>query len=353
MYTAAVLAPALILGLPVAFLLLLVPNSSPAQAACTPTSGGPFKADEVPNGWGTAVSVQAKVSGVPAAVLAAQLEIESGWNPRAVSPAGAQGLAQFMPATWAQYGQGDPFDAMGALQAQGRYMKALMDIVSPMASMPDTQVRLALAAYNAGPGAVQTHKGIPPFAETKKYVEGISGLAQTKYAGGCSPAPGSLIGELGSGTWVSPLPGGTVTSMFGPRGCPPGTDCNAHVLDHKGIDLAKGGNATVVAPADMRITVAEKGQGWRSAYGTYLVARQVDAPGLVFEFHHLAHGSLMVKAGDTVAAGTPLGTEGTTGNSSGVHLHFQIASPDAPDGESTADWAVDPYPILKAKGILP
>ena len=64
---------------------------------------------------------------------------------------------------------------------------------------------------------------------------------------------------------------------------------------------------------------------WKSVYGTYIIAKQLEKPGLVFEFHHMVHGSLLVKAGDTVAAGTPLGIEGTTGNSTGVHLHFQLA----------------------------
>nr|AXV46679.1 peptidase M23 [Arthrobacter sp.] len=123
------------------------------------------------------------------------------------------------------------------------------------------------------------------------------------------------IGNLGSGTWVNPNPGATMTSPFGPRSCPAGATCNSSTSDHKGVDLSKKGGAAVLAPTDMKITVAEQGQGWKSAYGTYIIAKQVEKPGLVFEFHHMVHGSLLVKPGDTVAAGTPLATEGTTGNS--------------------------------------
>lgn len=161
------------------------------------------------------------------------------------------------------------------------------------------------------------------------------------------------IGDLGSGQWSSPLPGFTaMTSPFGPRKCPAGASCNSNVLDHKGIDLSKKGGASVLAPTDMNITVAEQGQGWKSAYGTYIIAKQIEKPGLVFEFHHMVHGSLKVKAGDTVAAGTPLGIEGTTGNSTGIHLHFQVAPPGTPSNAPTYRTVIDPVPILKSKGVF-
>jgi len=170
--------------------------------------------------------------------------------------------------------------------------------------------------------------------------------------GTCDSGNGETIGDLGSGKWVHPLPGGRETSGFGGRACPAGTECNANTADHKGVDFALGGQAQVLAPADMKITVAEQGQGWKAAYGTYVIAKQVDKPGLVFEFHHMAHGTLKVKAGDTVAAGTPLGIEGGTGNASGAHLHFQIATPNAPAGAPTYEYAVDPMSYLKKKGVL-
>lgn len=170
--------------------------------------------------------------------------------------------------------------------------------------------------------------------------------------GSCTAGDSETIGDLGSGDWVNPLPDSRQTSGFGGRLCPAGTSCNANTADHKGVDFSTGGGVDVLAPTDMKITVAEKGQGWKADLGTYIIAVQVEKPGLVFEFHHLVHGSLKVKAGDTVAAGTPLGTEGNTGNSSGAHLHFQVAKPGTPANEPTFKQVIDPVPILKSKGVL-
>jgi murein DD-endopeptidase MepM/ murein hydrolase activator NlpD len=74
-------------------------------------------------------------------------------------------------------------------------------------------------------------------------------------------------------------------------------------------------------------------------------------PGLVFQFHHCAPESLAVGHGDTVAAGTPLCVEGSTGNSARAHLHFQINGPAADDTRPTYDHALDSYPLLIQKGI--
>ena len=105
---------------------------------------------------------------VPAAVLSAQLLAESGFNPFAVSPVGASGIAQFMPGTAAAYGLRDPFDPPAAIDAQAHLMR---DLLGQFGSVP-----LALAAYNAGPGAVQRYGAIPPYAETQAYVARILAL---------------------------------------------------------------------------------------------------------------------------------------------------------------------------------
>jgi hypothetical protein len=105
---------------------------------------------------------------VSAALLAAQLMAESNFNPYAVSPAGAQGIAQFMPGTAAAYGLDDPFDAAQAIDAQAHLMS---DLLKQFGS-----VQLALAAYNAGPGAVAACDCVPPYPETQAYVAKIMGL---------------------------------------------------------------------------------------------------------------------------------------------------------------------------------
>jgi hypothetical protein len=105
---------------------------------------------------------------VSAALLAAQILAESNFNPNAVSPAGAQGIAQFMPGTAASYGLKDPFDPEQAIDTQAHMMS---DLLRQFRSIP-----LALAAYNAGPGAVAACDCIPPYPETQAYVARILGL---------------------------------------------------------------------------------------------------------------------------------------------------------------------------------
>jgi Transglycosylase SLT domain/D-alanyl-D-alanine carboxypeptidase len=106
---------------------------------------------------------------VSAALLAAQIMAESNFDPYAVSPAGAQGIAQFMPATGAAYGLRDPFDPDAAIDAQAHLMS---DLLRQFGGSP----QLALAAYNAGPGAVEGCDCIPPYPETQAYVTRILGL---------------------------------------------------------------------------------------------------------------------------------------------------------------------------------
>ncbi|HEX5711748.1 MAG TPA: transglycosylase SLT domain-containing protein [Solirubrobacterales bacterium] len=106
--------------------------------------------------------------GVSAALLAGQLMAESGFDPNAGSPAGAQGIAQFMPATAAAYGLENPFDPVAAIDAQGHLMSDLLrQFGSP---------ELALAAYNAGPAPVEACNCIPPYPETQAYVTRILAL---------------------------------------------------------------------------------------------------------------------------------------------------------------------------------
>ena len=102
-------------------------------------------------------------------LLAAQLEAESGFNPRAVSPAGALGMAQFMPATARSYGLRDPFDPVASIDAQAHLMS---DLLRRFHSVP-----LALAAYNAGSGAVAACGCVPSYPETRAYVARILALA--------------------------------------------------------------------------------------------------------------------------------------------------------------------------------
>ena len=101
----------------------------------------------VPGRYRKMILAAAMKWGVSAALLAAQLMAESGFDPNVVSSAGAQGIAQFMPGTAAAYGLRNPFDPFQAIDAQAHLMS---DLLKQFGGKP----ALALAAYNAGPGAV-------------------------------------------------------------------------------------------------------------------------------------------------------------------------------------------------------
>jgi peptidoglycan DL-endopeptidase CwlO len=107
--------------------------------------------------------------GLSPQLLAAVGKVESGFNPNAVSPAGAQGLMQLMPSTAASLGV-DPHDPAQAIDGAARL---LSQNLARFGSVP-----LAVAAYNAGSGAVQTYGGVPPFPETQTYVQRVMSLAQ-------------------------------------------------------------------------------------------------------------------------------------------------------------------------------
>jgi hypothetical protein len=122
----------------------------------------------VPAQYAPILSTAAQRWNVSATLLAAQLYAESNFNPFARSRAGALGIAQFMPGTAASYGLDDPFDPEQAINAQARMMR---DLLRQFGSVP-----LALAAYNAGPGAVAPCMCIPDNGETPGYVARILGL---------------------------------------------------------------------------------------------------------------------------------------------------------------------------------
>jgi hypothetical protein len=122
----------------------------------------------VPARFRAALARAASRWNVSAALLAAQLLAESNFNPFAVSPAGAQGIAQFIPSTAAAYGLDDPFDPAAAIDAQAHLMS---DLIRQLGS-----AALALAAYNAGPAPVEACHCVPSIPETSAYVSRILAL---------------------------------------------------------------------------------------------------------------------------------------------------------------------------------
>jgi hypothetical protein len=138
----------------------------PEQAATSATTGSGSLAG-VP--YSDLFSRAGSRYGVDPSLLAAMASQESGFNASAVSPAGAQGLMQFMPATAAGLGV-NPLDPGSAIDGAARYLSSLKKQFG--------STDLALAAYNAGPGTVSRYGGIPPYAETQKYVRAVMSKAE-------------------------------------------------------------------------------------------------------------------------------------------------------------------------------
>lgn len=114
----------------------------------------------------------AHLTGLDPDLLSSVMEAESGFNPRAISSKGAQGLMQLMPETAKGLGVQDPFAEGENIAGGARYLKSLLDRFSDL--------RLALAAYNAGPAAVEKFQGIPPYPETQQYVERVLSIYRAK-----------------------------------------------------------------------------------------------------------------------------------------------------------------------------
>lgn len=122
--------------------------------------------------YASVIADAAVASGLPEALLHAVIEAESNYNADAISPKGAVGLMQLMPATARQYGAGNSRDPRSNVSAGARYLKDLMD-------MFNNDVKIALAAYNAGPQSViRNGLSIPPFRETQHYVPKVLSLFQ-------------------------------------------------------------------------------------------------------------------------------------------------------------------------------
>jgi soluble lytic murein transglycosylase len=118
--------------------------------------------------------------GVPVKLVSAVIRAESGFNPRAVSRKGAQGLMQLMPSTASMLGVRNSFDPRQNIDGGVRHLRNLID------RFPES-LPLALAAYNAGEKAVLQYRGIPPFPETQDYVTKVLNFYGGRVAGGTTP----------------------------------------------------------------------------------------------------------------------------------------------------------------------
>lgn len=136
-----------------------------------------FGGTTVPAEYQSQILVSAARWGIPPGILAAQISAESGFSPHAVSKDGAEGIAQFLPGTAKSLGV-DPWNTASAIDGMARLDSINLKKFGSMAE--------ALAAYNAGAGAVEKYDGIPPYAETQNYVQKILAAA-----GNAMSVPGS------------------------------------------------------------------------------------------------------------------------------------------------------------------
>jgi soluble lytic murein transglycosylase-like protein len=151
-----------------------------APAAATASAGlMATGASELPAGtpFAAEITAAAKKHGIDPALLAGLVKQESGFNPNAGSPAGARGLTQLMPGTAAGLGVTNVLDPVQNLDGGAKYLRQQLDAFGG-------DVTRALAAYNAGPGAVQRYGGVPPYAETQNYVRIVQANAAQYRAGG-------------------------------------------------------------------------------------------------------------------------------------------------------------------------
>lgn len=293
--------PAALVGLTVCGVLLLGDSSgavAPLQPGMVPA---PY-ADDVE-------AAAAGCAGLSPALLATQLQQESGFDPAAVSPAGAQGIAQFIPGTWLTWGgdtdgDGDAsaFDPEDAITAQGRLMCDLLRRAA-VSGLDGDPVQLALAGYNAGWGAVTTHGGVPPYAETQAYVAAIvGGLQQFESADGI----GEVVWPIAPGAY-------TLGASFGQSG-------NLWAADHTGQDFVTPCGTPVVAVTAGTAVISPAEASWAGPHHVKITA----ADGTQTWYAHMA--GAVITNGQTVRAGQQIGYVGTEGNSTGCHLHLEVHS---------------------------
>lgn len=222
-------------------ILLLLPMMMISGSSSTKASVGATGISGVPQEYVAHVLKAGSICPeVTPPIIAAQLRQESGFNPTASSPAGAQGIAQFMPGTWASAGKdgdgdgiADVFNPADAILSQGHYMcgqvTAIKGLIAGGRVSGDT-LELALAAYNAGLGNVVVYGGIPPFTETQNYVRSIiEGAKDFTVTTGGGPAaqnadslePGSTYNASGlapeAASMTDPTPGAHGTAAVTPR----------------------------------------------------------------------------------------------------------------------------------------
>lgn len=290
------------------------------SAAATPGGfGSGLKPGTVPAAYEALVTAAgAQCAAAPPSIIAAQIQQESGWNPNAVSSAGAQGIAQFLPGTWPSWSEPgqSPFDPTAAIPAQAKYdcaIAAQMQTWQAQGKLPTTLsvTELMLAGYNAGPYGVLDAGGIPDNGQTPDYVSRIvalaatfanttgvpAGVAASGFGAAVVAAASAWLGEpysYAGGTYTGPTVG-VCTAGAAANDCHiVGFDCSGLVmyaiaqasggairLPHSADQQTRGGtpvDRNAMAPGDL-ISFTDPGSSTAHHIGIYIGAGQmVNAP---------------------------------------------------------------------------
>jgi hypothetical protein len=264
-------------------------NTGPASGPLRP---GLVPAYLIPLFTGAANS---SVCGLTPALLAAQSQVESGYQIDAISSAGAVGIMQFLPSTWATEGIDGDHDGVASIldPADAIYSAAKLDCQNldsiHTAGIAGDPITLMLAAYNAGLGTVFGCRCLPAITQTQNYVTQILRIAPTLAA-----TPPAVVNSR-SGQMTYPLAvQAVVTQTYGPH---------AGGTFHPGIDLAAPAGTPVLAATAGSVTYA----GWESGYGNYICLQATAV--LSTCYAHLA--VIDVTVGQHVAPGQVLGAEGS------------------------------------------
>ncbi|WP_443080127.1 peptidoglycan DD-metalloendopeptidase family protein [Streptomyces sp. P9-A2] len=326
--------PAMVVIVGVAGFLALTGVLSPAlseEPDPAPTSVSNVDASYVP--WLRKAADACEV--VTPSLLAAQIDQLSGWNNDTASLS-QQGIARFTDAQWQTWGRDDdangrssPLDPADAVMALGRYDCSLAKEVTDLrtkGTVSGNLVDLTLAAYEVGTDAVARTGHVPtgahPFLEkVKERLPRYDALVRQN--------PDAADERNTSAILAPPAGTLTVTSPFGSREHP----LTGVTKLHTGVDFGAPQGAPVSATRDGRVTFADM----TAAYGNRVVIDHGTIAGKRLETTYSHLSALQVTTGQTVTAGTPVGLVGSTGLSTGPHLHFEVLL----DGQYT-----DPMPWL-------
>ncbi len=163
-----------------------VPAGAPQSTPVAAAGIAPFYGTDAYDDY---ISLASQCYGVPFCLVKSIIKAESNFNSRAVSEKGAQGLMQLMPSTARLMNVSDPFDPYQNIMGGTRYFRMMLNRFNG-------KVKYALAGYNAGPGNVEIHKGVPPFKETRNYISRVAKFyRQLKWGEYHAGKPGAVPGK--------------------------------------------------------------------------------------------------------------------------------------------------------------